>query len=257
MELPDQITLEEFDRLPVATQIYYQKNVDAGVATVDIALNNVLQRGGYTTSQKALKAQLAEITSELDKYKSFAPNPTELSEKIKNWEELEASQVAGNDDFKKKLDEIKAASEKRLTDELAKKDNSFKQMLADLEEKNRLYSEQIRNIQLWEGIAKLAPDLKPKYVPTFKDSFLKLFTLDEDNSLKLTGTDPESLINTPAKKMDSIRKEFPELFLSAKEVEFSPYNPQNKSKEESAKTDFQQALARKDVEGMLAAQRRM
>ena len=129
MELPDQITLEEFDRLPVATQIYYQKNVDAGVATVDIALNNVLQRGGYTTSQKALKAQLAEITSELDKYKSFAPNPTELSEKIKNWEELEASQVAGNDDFKKKLDEIKAASEKRLTDELAKKDNSFKQTL--------------------------------------------------------------------------------------------------------------------------------
>ncbi len=259
MELPDQVTLEEYDKLPAATQIYYQKNNDAGVATVDIALNNVLLRGGYTATQKALKAQVTEMTSVLDKYKSFAPTPSELSEKIKNWEALEASQVAGNDDFNKKLAEIKMASEKRVNEELAKKDSSFKQTLAELEEKNRLYSEQIRGIQLWEGISKLAPDLKPKFVQSFKDSFLKLFTLDEnDNSLKLTGTDPESLINTPAKKLDSIRKEFPELFISAKDNEFSPYSKNsNASPQSSVKSDYEEAVRNRDVIAMRSAQRRM
>jgi hypothetical protein len=259
VELPDQVTLDEYEKLPAATQIYYQKNNDAGVATVDIALNNVLQRGGYTAAQKALKTQVSEMTSVLDKYKSFAPTPTDLSEKIKNWEALEASQVAGDGDFKKKLEEIKTASEKRLTDELAKKDNSFKQSLAELEEKNRLYSEKLRGIQLWEGISKLAPDLKPKYAQAFKDSFLNLFTLDEtDNSLKLTGTDPESLINTPAKKMDSLRKEFHEMFLSAKDSEFSPYSKNsNAPPQSSVKSDYEEAVKNRDVIAMRSAQRRM
>lgn len=256
MDLPDKVTLEEYDGLPATTQIFYKKTDEN--ATLDLGLNNILQRGGYTATQGKLKNQVDELSTVLNKFKALADTPETLAEKIQNLEALEASQVNGNEDLKKKIDEIKIASEKRLNDELLKQGTSLKKAIAELEEKNKLYQEQIHGIRLWEEISKLAPDLKPKYHQTFKESLLKLFTLDDDAKLKLAGTDPESLINTPAKKMDSLRKEFSELFLSSAGGEFSPYNKhQNELMVNSAKIDYQEAVKNRDVNAMRAAQRRM
>lgn len=259
MELPDKITLKEYDGLPATTQVFYKKSDDEN-ATLDLGLNNILQRGGYSASQNKLKSQVDELSTVLNKFKALADTPETLTEKIQRLEALEASQVNGNEDLKKKIDEIKIASEKRLNEELLKQGTGLKNVIAELEGKNKSYYEQIQGIKLWEEISKLAPDLKPKYHQTFKDSLLKLFTLDDDAKLKLAGTDPESLINTPAKKMDSLRKEFSELFLPADGGGgFSPYNKHQGGglTANSAKNDYIEAVKNRDVNAMRAAQRRM
>lgn len=256
MDLPDQITLDEYEALPPTTQIYYKKSDE--IANLDLGLNGVLQRGGYTATQAKLSKQVNDLSSVLNKFKEFADSPEILAEKIQELESLKLGQINGDENFKKAVDEIKVASEKRLNDELLKQGTSLKGVIAELEEKNKLYSQQIQEIQLWEKISELAPDLKQKFYQTFKDSFLKLFALDDDGKLKLAGTDPESLINTPSKKMESLRKEYPELFSSVVGGnEFSPYNKTSKSKTDSAKNDYYEAIKNRDVSAMLAAQRRM
>lgn len=260
MELKDSLTLEEYEALPANVQIYYERNEDTGMAGVDISLNNVLRRGGYLSTQNRLKNELQELKSSLERYRKIAEKPETLEAQLNKLKEFESRQGEDEGDIDKKINEIRVASEKRMSEELEKQQAAYKQQLSVLETENEAQKDQLSQIKLWEQLTALAPDLKPKYHDIFKASHLNLFTLDENEQLKLSGTDPESLINTPTKKVESIRKEYPEMFLKPKEMEFSPYEQsqtQNRGNAQQASNEFQQALRAGDVEAILAAQARM
>lgn len=260
MELQDTVTLEEYEALPATFQIYYERNEDTGTAAVDLSLNNVLKRGGYSGTQNKLRNELTELRANLDKYRGLAETPEQLTDRLKTLEALEAAQANGGEDINKKIEEIRLTSDKRLNEELEKQGSTYKQKIAELEAENKAHQNQLTQIRLWDELTSLAPDLKPKYHEIFKASHLGLFTLDENGKIKLSGTDPESLINTPAKKIESIRKEYPELFLGQKEMELSPYNLQgqgNRGSTSNADADYQKALQTGNVDAMLAAQGRM